>query len=122
MYIQEMGETRDAMAKGFMGELQKFLDENSKDDFYWILVHAKQLRQSFEDKFVFKQVFAKMPVEPPPLLGTMRIYVDNKAGSYKMEVFPYDIPVDEGLYEAGEVVPEVYESSFKLPAGSIRHA
>lgn len=122
MYIQEIGETRDAMAKGFMDELDEFLNKHSKDDHYWILVHAKRLRQNIDGKSAFKQVFAKMNCEPPPLLGTIRIFVNNKKGSYKMEVFPYDIPVDESLYEAGEIIPEVYESSFKLPKGSLLYS
>lgn len=121
--MQEIGETRNAMAEGFMSQLDKFIDKHKRDDHYWILVHAKRLHgQGVDGKTTFKQVFAKMNCEPPALLGTMRIYVDNRKGNYVMEVFPYDIPVDESLYEAGEVVPEVYKSSFKLPSGSIQHA
>jgi len=113
--MQQLGETGDAMAKGFMDELQKVLDENPRDDHYWILVHAKPLlNQNYLGKHAIRQVFVKMNYEPPPLLGTIRIFVDNKKGAYKMEVFPHDVPIDESVYEKGEVSPEIYESSFKL--------
>jgi len=115
--MQLLGETRDAMAQGFMELLQKELDKHSREDQYWLLVHTKPLKgQTVIGSFqTFKQVFAKMNAEPPAMLGTIRIHVDNKKGRYKMEVFPHDAPIDQSVYDQdAEFVPDVYESSFKV--------
>ena len=115
--VQLLGDTRDEMARGFMNLLQEQLDKNSNEDQYYLLVHTKPLKNQtlIGSQVTFKQVFAKMKVQPPAMLGTMRIFVDNKKGMYKLEVFPHDAPIDQSVYGIdGEIVPDVYESAFKV--------
>ena len=114
---QEIGETRNAMAEGFMKLFEEQLDKNKNEKDYYLLVHAKPLRGQtvVGAKTTFKQVFAKLDVCPPAMLGTIRIYVNNEKGSYKMEVFPHDTPIDQSVYGSDrELVPEVYESAFQV--------
>lgn len=114
--VQTIGETRQAMAEGFMDQLQKILDKYSREDEYYLLVHGKALKnENVEGKVTFKQVFLKLNVCPPAYLASIRIHVNNKKGCYKMEVFPHDVPIDQSVYGTdSEIVPEVYESAFKV--------
>lgn len=113
---QQIGETREAMGWGFMERLQEALDMHSKEDEYYILVHTKPLRGQtlIGATTTFKEVFLKMKTCPPAMIGTIRIFVNNRKGTYKLEVFPHDVPIDESVYSDNEFSTDVAETAFKV--------
>lgn len=114
---QELGETRDAMGVGFMKLLQQQLDKYSNEGEYYLLFHAKPLKdQTVEgSKHTLKQVFAMTKKKPKTYIGSIRIHVNNRTGRYKMEVFPHDAPLSQKFFTTdSEIVPEVFEDAFQV--------
>jgi len=109
---QELGETRQAMAKGLMtyleGIISKYSDMNEK---YWVLVHAKPFTAQPN---MIKQKFVIVKGEKPPMmLSCMLFGVDNREGKLTLE---WALPGDWPTWSVGgtnEPVPEVIASVSK---------
>lgn len=109
--MQEIGETRTAMARGLMKYLEQVIDKNQKlADKYWVLVHAKPFPGNRQ---IIKQKFIIFTDEPPMMLSCMLFEVDNKEGKLTL---CWSLPGDWPTWhrEGEKPVPEVIGSFDKL--------
>ena len=108
--MQEVGETRAAMAKGVMKRLEKIIDEVKLDEFY-VLVHGKpypNIPKCIKMKYII------MNQKPSMLLSCMLFHVDNRKGKLVLE---WALPGDWPVWSVGgtnEPVPETIASYDRL--------
>jgi hypothetical protein len=96
--MQTLGETREAMSRGLMKQIEDFASnmKHMKEPFY-IVFHAKAdhiagncIRQSIK-------AYSRVPKD---LLGILVWYVDNKTGTFEFKPelsSPPDVPIDPRL-------------------------
>lgn len=114
--IQELGETRTAMAKGLMRHLESVINDpkTRKLDKYYVLVHAKPF-PNFPT--MIKQKLIILSKKPSMMLSCMLFEVDNVEGKLLLHwCLPGDWPVfpSWSLGSDGEPVPEVVASYDRL--------
>jgi len=96
--VQEIGETRNAMAQDLVTKVAKLADDmsNDKEPFY-IVFHAK--KHQFIDKAIVTALKMYRFV-PAGILGILVWYVDHSKGVFEFRPelsSPPDIPVNEAL-------------------------
>ena len=80
---QELGETRQAMTKTLMHDLEKVIDKyKDKSEKYYVLVHAKPWPKNPN---VIKIKLIPTNLKPPMMLSCLLFGVDNKAGKLTLE-------------------------------------
>lgn len=108
---QQLGETRQAMTKTLMKDLEKVIDEQkNRDEKYYILVHGKPWPNNPN---MIKIKIIPMNVKPRMMLSCLLFGVDNKAGKLTLE---WALPGDWPTWSVGgtnEPVPEVIASVTK---------
>ncbi len=108
--MQEIGETRQAMAQGVMKRLEKIINE-VKHDRYYVLVHGKPYPNSPK---VIKMKYLIMSQKPSMMLSCMLFSIDNKLGKLALE---WALPGDWPTWSVGgtnEPVPETIASYDRL--------
>jgi hypothetical protein len=105
---QQLGETRSAMAKRLMQDIEDVVNKyKNRDDKYYILVHAKPFPHSPN---LIKIKLVPLNVKPRMLLSCMLFGVDNRSGKLTLE---WALPGDWPTWSVGgtnEPVPEVIAS------------
>ena len=105
------GDVRKELARDCTRTLERIINANLHRTDYYILVYAKW----FEGNLVTKFVLISRSIWP--LLGTMLIYINNKAGKAKLVwSLPLDIPLPDELFSK-DSVEKVFDiaKSQKLP-------
>jgi hypothetical protein len=108
---QELGETRMAMTKRLMKDVEEVINKyKSRDEKYYILVHAKPFPNA---RNIIKIKLVPMNVKPSMLLSCLLFGVDNKEGKLTLEwALPGDWPT-WSVEGTNEPVPEVIASVTK---------
>lgn len=105
---QQLGETRQAMTKTLMGDLEKAIDKcKDKRGKYYILVHAKPWPKNPQ---IIKIKLMVMDQKPSMMLSCLLFGVDNSTGTLTLE---WALPGDWPTWAVGgnnEPVPEVIAS------------
>jgi hypothetical protein len=105
---QELGETRKAMAKRLMLDIEDVINKNkNRKEIYYILVHAKPFPKC---QTVIKIKLIPMNIKPPMMLSCLLFGVDNSEGKLTLE---WALPGDWPTWAVGgknEPVPEVIAS------------
>lgn len=113
---QELGETRKAMTKRLMQDIEEVVNKyKNKDEKYFILVHAKPWPQRPN---IIKIKLIPMNVKPRMMLSCLLFGVDNKSGKLTLE---WALPGDWPTWSVGgtnEPVPEVIAS---VTASGVRY-
>ena len=79
---QQLGETRQAMTKTLMKDLEKCIDQHKdKSDPYYVLVHAKPWPQNPN---IIKIKLIPTNLKPPMMLSCMLFRVDNRSGKLEL--------------------------------------
>ena len=109
---QQLGETRQAMAKTLMKDIENVVNKYSdRKDKYWILVHGKPFKDA---PGVIKIKIVPTNVKPPMMLACILFEVDNQSGKL---VLCWSLPGDWPTWAVGgtnEPVPEVIGSINEL--------
>lgn len=105
---QQLGETRTAMAKRLMQDIEDVVNKyQSRDEKYYILVHAKPFPRQPN---LIKIKLVPMNRKPSMLLSCMLFGVDNRSGKLTLEwALPGDWPT-WAVEGKNEPVPEVIAS------------
>ena len=105
---QQLGETRQAMTKTLMKDLEKCInDYQSKTEKYYIIVHAKPHPKAPN---VIKIKIMPMNMKPPMMLSCMLFGVDNASGKLTLE---WSLPGSWPVWSVGgsnEPIPETIAS------------
>jgi len=105
---QELGETRKAMTKRLMKDIEDVVNKYSdRQEKYYILVHAKPWPKM---PHVIKIKLIPMNIKPRMMLSCLLFGVDNKEGKLTLE---WALPGDWPTWSVGgtsEPVPEVIAS------------
>lgn len=107
---QELGETRQAMTKTLMKDIESLIDKYKDKEKFYILVHAKPWPNY---PSCIKIKLMPMNVKPSMQLSCLLFGVDNKAGKLTLE---WALPGDWPTWSVGgtnEPVPEVIASVTK---------
>jgi hypothetical protein len=105
---QQLGETRLAMTKRLMLDLEDVINKHKDKDKFYILVHAKPFPNGLNNLIKIKLI--PMNVKPSMMLSCMLFGVDNKSGKLTLEwSLGGDWPVHDVEGE-GEPVPETIAS------------
>jgi len=109
---QELGETRKAMAKQLMKDLEEFINSGKmKEDKYYYLVHAKPW-PNYPNTIKIKRMALRE--RPPMQLSCLLFCVDTREGKLTLE---WALPGNWPTWSVGgtnEPVPEVIGSIKKL--------
>lgn len=108
---QQLGETRQAMTKRLMKDLEEAINKyKDRDEKYYILVHAKPWPKNPQ---IIKIKMMAMNVKPHMMLSCLLFGVDNKEGKLTLEwALPGDWPT-WSVEGTNEPVPEVIASVTK---------
>lgn len=105
---QELGETRQAMTKRLMLDLEECINKyKDKTEPYWILVHAKPWPKNPN---VIKIKLVPTNIKPRMLLSCMLFGVDNQQGKLTLD---WCLPGDWPTWSVGgtnEPIPETIAS------------
>lgn len=105
---QELGETRKAMTKQLMKDVENVINQyKNREDKYYIVVHAKPWPKNPN---VIKIKLMPTNVKPPMMLSCILFEVDNKEGKLTL---CWSLPGDWPTWSVGgtqEPVPEVIAS------------
>lgn len=105
---QQLGETRQAMTKTLMKDLESIIEKfKDKDQIYYVLFHAKPWPNN---PSVIKIKSFAMYTKPSMMLSCLLFSVDNKSGKLALE---WALPGDWPTWSVGgtnEPVPEVIAS------------
>lgn len=105
---QQLGETRQAMAKTLMKDLEKIVNQfKAKTNKYYVLFHAKPWPKNPN---IIKIKPLAMDNKPPMMLSCLLFGVDNSEGKLTLE---WALPGDWPVWSVGgtnEPVPEVIAS------------
>lgn len=112
---QELGETRSAMTKKLMEDLEMTINKyKDKTDKYYVLVHAKPFPKM---QNLIKIKIVPMNIKPPFMLSCILFGVDNQSGKLTLEwALPGDWPTwaVDGKYDpVPEVIGSVSESGLR---------
>ena len=109
---QQLGETRTAMAKRLMKDLEEFINSGVfKEDKYYYLVHAKPYPNDPLKIKIKRMAFRQ---KPPMMLSCLLFGVDMKSGKLTLE---WALPGSWPTWSVGgtnEPVPEVIGSLNEL--------
>jgi hypothetical protein len=105
---QELGETRCAMTKTLMKDLEDVINKcKDRREKYFVLFHAKPWPKQ---PFVIKMKIMVINTKPPMMLSCLLFGVDNQAGKLTLEwALPGDWPT-WSVNGTNEPVPEVIAS------------
>ncbi len=105
---QELGETRKAMTKRLMQDVEEVINKHkNRDEKYYILVHAKPFPKQPN---LIKIKLIPMNVKPSMMLSCLLFEVDNREGKLTL---CWSFPGDWPTWSVGgtqEPVPEVIAS------------
>jgi hypothetical protein len=105
---QQLGETRTAMTKRLMKDLEQVIDKyKDKTEKYFVLVHGKPWPHNPN---VIKIKLIPTNVKPPMMLSCLLFGVENQSGKLTLE---WALPGDWPTWSVGgtnEPVPEVIAS------------
>jgi hypothetical protein len=105
---QELGETRQAMTKTLMQDIEKVINKyKDKKGKYYLLVHAKPFPDHNQ---VIKIKMVAMNIKPSMMLSCLLFGIDNDTGTLTLE---WALPGDWPTWAVGgsnEPVPEVIAS------------
>jgi hypothetical protein len=109
---QQAGETRQAMTKTLMKDVDKIIDKFKNDtEKYYILFHAKPFPNHPN---IIKIKPMKLNTKPPMMLSCLLFGVDNKLGKLTLEwALPGNWPT-WAMEGANEPVPETIASIEKV--------
>jgi len=106
---QQLGETRQAMSKRLMQDIEETVNKHSKvEGKYYILVHGKPFPG--KSNVIKIKIVAPIPQKPGMMLSCMLFGVDNRNGKLTLE---WSLPGDWPTWSVGgtnEPVPEVIAS------------
>ena len=104
-----IGDLREQLARDTLLNLEKVINTNKRREKYYLLVHAGNFGKNIKTTIMISDK------EPPKLLGTICLKVDNVKGRIdRLWVLPYDIPKDDGdLSDVG--IEEVFKSVQGIP-------
>jgi hypothetical protein len=108
---QQLGETRTAMAKRLMQDVEDCINKYKDKDQFYILVHGKPFPNH---PGMIKIKIMPMSAKPPMMLSCMCFGVDNKAGKLTM---CWSLPGNWPTYTMegkNEPIPEVIGSINEL--------
>jgi len=106
---QQLGETREQMARDLMKRIEKIINETPREKYY-ILVHGKPFPNQPN---VIKMKYVIIDRKPSMMLSCMLFEVDNRKGSLKLLwALPGDWPVL--AVDQKEPVPETIASYNRL--------
>lgn len=92
------GDIRKELAKDCIRAIERIINANLHRTDYYILVFSKWFEGNIVTKFVL------LPRSIWPLLGTMLIYINNKAGKAKLVYsLPQDIPLPDNIFSKDSV-------------------
>jgi len=105
---QELGETRQAMTKQLMADLEKVINQyKDKREPYWVLIHAKPWPKNPQ---IIKIKLVPTSIKPPMMLSCMCFEVNNVEGKLLMNwVLPGDWPT-WSVGGTNEPIPETIAS------------
>lgn len=107
---QQLGETRQAMTKTLMKDLEDCINKYRDKEHFYILVHGKPWPNRPN---MVKIKIIPMSVKPRMMLSCMLFGVDNKAGKLTLEwALPGDWPT-WSVEGTNEPIPEVIASVTK---------
>lgn len=105
---QQLGETRQAMTKTLMQDVEKVINKyKDKKGKYYLLVHAKPYP---DHQQVIKVKMIAMYIKPSMMLSCMLFGIDNETGTLTLE---WCLPGDWPTWAVGgtnEPVPEIIAS------------
>lgn len=104
---QQLGETRQAMTKKLMQDIEEVINKYKDKDKFFILVHGKPWKTRSD---IIKIKLIPMNVKPPMMLSCMLFGVDNVNGKLTLE---WSLPGDWPTWSVGgtnEPIPEVIAS------------
>ena len=105
---QELGETRKAMTKRLMRDIESIIDENKhREGKYFVMFHAKPWPKNPNIIKIKPLGFIK---KPPMMLSCILFGIDNQTGTLTLE---WALPGDWPTWSVGgknEPVPEVIAS------------
>lgn len=104
---QQLGETRQAMTKTLMKDLESVINKHKDKDKFYVLVHGKPWPNNPN---MIKIKIIPMNVKPSMMLSCMLFGVDNRSGKLTLE---WSLPGDWPTWSVGgtnEPVPEVIAS------------
>jgi len=86
-----IGDIRKELSSDLVKSIEKVVDQNaSKHDEYYILV-----RSDWANRNEIKTTLMLMKEQPPAMIGTLCVYVNNKKGIVEfLSALPDDIPTD----------------------------
>ena len=104
-----IGDLREELARDTILNLEKVINANKRREKYYLLVHAGNFGKNIKTTIMISEK------EPPKLLGTICLKVNNVKGRIdRLWVLPYDIPKDDGdLSSVG--IEEVFKSVKGIP-------
>lgn len=104
---QQIGETRQAMTKRLMQDIEDCINKHKNKDHFYILVHAKPFPKQAN---LIKIKIVPMNVKPSMMLSCMLFEVDNKEGKLMLNwALPGDWPT-WAVNGENEPVPETIAS------------
>lgn len=104
---QQLGETRQAMTKRLMKDIEDVINKYKDKDHFYVLVHAKPWPDNPQ---MIKIKILPMNVKPSMMLSCMLFEVENRSGTLKL---CWSLPGDWPTWSVGgsnEPVPEVIAS------------
>lgn len=106
---QQLGETRQAMTKTLMKDIEKAMNElKDRKEKYYILVHGKPA--PWDKTRIIIKIIKGIPQKPGMMLSCMLFGVDNQKGELTLE---WSLPGDWPTWSVGgtnEPVPETIAS------------
>lgn len=104
-----IGDLREQLARDTLSNLEKVINANKHRERYYLLVYAGNFGKNIKTTIMISDK------EPPKLLGTICLKVDNVKGRIdRLWILPYDIPKDDGdLSDVG--VEEIFKSVQGIP-------
>jgi hypothetical protein len=113
---QQLGETRQAMTKTLMRDLEKWINQNkNKKGKYYILVHAKPWPKNPNIIKIKPIAFDK---KPPMMLSCLLFGIDNDTGTLTLE---WALPGDWPTWAVGGTQEPVPETIASINASGIKY-
>lgn len=107
----EIGTLRDCMSLDLQKKMADIMTRKGKDKNYYLLVYAQL--DPLDRNRVNTKIITSL-IEPPKMLGTFCVYVNNRSGHMEPRwSLPLDIP-HFGVTDIDKIDPETIESGKKM--------
>jgi hypothetical protein len=114
---QQLGETRLAMTKTLMKDIEKITDElKDRKEKYYILVHGKPA--SWNKNQIVIKIIKGIPIKPHMMLSCMLFGVDNQRGVLTLE---WSLPGDWPTWAVGGSNEPIPETIASMKASKIKY-